>query len=179
MNETEVNNNAFNESDNDESSGHEPNLSNIERSIKENFPKIYKIIPDEDKNSFFGFIGNSSSISFTEQKLHSGPIPSPESLDKYNSIIPNGADRIMKMAENQSQHRMKIEEREINSQYRQNVLGQIFGFIISILGIVGGIISGIYGSPWVGGIIGGGTVVSLATVFVLGKKYQNNNNNNN
>ena len=34
-----------------------------------------------------------------QQKIHSGPLPAPEDIELYNKSIPNGADRIMKMAE--------------------------------------------------------------------------------
>ena len=30
---------------------------------------------------------------------HSGPLPSPETLRQYNDIVPDGAERIMAMAE--------------------------------------------------------------------------------
>lgn len=55
------------------------------------------------------------------QAAFSGPIPPPEMLAQYNAVLPNGADRIVKMAEDQSAHRRRVESR-----------GQIFGFALAL-----------------------------------------------
>ncbi len=38
-----------------------------------------------------------------------GPLPSPEVLIKYNDAVPNGAERLLTMAESQATHRQTIE----------------------------------------------------------------------
>lgn len=44
-----------------------------------------------------------------EMETHyEGPIPSPPTLAAFNEIIPNGADRIMRMAENDQAHKALI-----------------------------------------------------------------------
>ena len=45
----------------------------------------------------------SQSVSFQ------GPIPPPQLLEQYSKVIPNGAERIMAMAESQLQHRQSLE----------------------------------------------------------------------
>ncbi|TAL67802.1 MAG: DUF2335 domain-containing protein [Bacteroidetes bacterium] len=55
----------------------------------------------------------------------SGPLPPPEILKKYNETIPDGANRIMIMTENQ-----------IKYSYNQMKRGQVFAFIITILIII-------------------------------------------
>jgi uncharacterized membrane protein len=54
---------------------------------------------------------------------HSGYLPDPLSLSAYDELIPNGADRIMKMAEKQQEHRMKIESTAIGRQPFQRFMG--------------------------------------------------------
>ena len=39
-----------------------------------------------------------------------GPIPPPEIISGYEAIIPGAADRILAMAEKQSQHRQEMEK---------------------------------------------------------------------
>ncbi len=114
------------------------------------------------------------SISYTliQERSHSGPLPDAETLIQYNSVIPNGADRIMKMAEKQQDHRMSMESKVIESQNKQSGLGQLFGLIIGLVGIGCGTFLAYSGETTVGGIIAGGTVVSLVSVFVIGKKRQ-------
>ena len=36
--------------------------------------------------------------------VRTGPLPEASELVAYNQVIPNGADRIMKLAESQTQH---------------------------------------------------------------------------
>jgi uncharacterized membrane protein len=52
-------------------------------------------------------------------QAHAGPLPNPETLAQYNDIIPDGADRIMKMAEGQASHRQKLEEYVIKTNSRR------------------------------------------------------------
>lgn len=99
-------------------------------------------------------------------------MPDAESLIQYNSVIPDGADRIMKMAEKQQDHRISLETKLVGSQSFQSMLGQIFGLVIGIFGISCGTYLAMTGNTTVGGIIAGGTVISLVSVFVIGKTSQ-------
>jgi len=103
---------------------------------------------------------------------HSGPLPSPEQLEAYNNIVPNGADRIMQMAENQSKHRMELEKLVTSAQVIESKRGQIFALIISVISLGTSLILGLNGHDTVASVIGGTTIVSLATIFIYGKKSQ-------
>ena len=48
-------------------------------------------------------------------RAYSGPLPSPEALEKYNQVLPGAAERILAMAENQGKHRQDIERKVIES----------------------------------------------------------------
>jgi uncharacterized membrane protein len=50
-------------------------------------------------------------------------------LGQYNEAVPNGADRIVKLTENQAQHRQSLESR-----------AQVFTFILALIALVGGIV---------------------------------------
>lgn len=78
----------------------------------------------------------------------------------------------MKMAEKQQNHRMSLESSLVHSQSKQSILGQVFGLIIGLVGIGCGTFLAYSGETTVGGIIAGGTVISLVSVFVIGKKAQ-------
>jgi uncharacterized membrane protein len=56
------------------------------------------------------------------QSEFSGPLPPPGMLARYNDALPDGADRIVKMAEDQSSHRRRMESR-----------GQIFAFVLALV----------------------------------------------
>lgn len=133
-------------------------------------------VPDELK-SILGKLSQEDqrkvkSIIVSSYQSYSGPIPAPEALEKYNQIIPDGADRIMKMAENQSNHRIRIEETVIAGQVKQSSRGQIFGLIIAFLTLGAAVVLAMFGHEAVACVLGGSTVISLATVFVIGKREQ-------
>ena len=52
--------------------------------------------------------------SIEQVSMYQGPLPHFEDLDKYNEIIPNGADRIMTMAEKEREDRNILHNRELD-----------------------------------------------------------------
>lgn len=42
---------------------------------------------------------NQQQVIHQEQKVYSGPIPPPDTLNQYNEIVPGAAERILCMAE--------------------------------------------------------------------------------
>jgi len=101
-----------------------------------------------------------------------GPLPSPETLKAYNDAFPNGAERIFKMAEKQSDHRMNMENKVIPEEQRQSKHGQLFAFIIALvfLGVSAWLIY--TGHDVAGTVIGTTDLVALATVFIIGRSRQ-------
>jgi uncharacterized membrane protein len=104
------------------------------------------------------------------QASFQGPLPPPTTLEKYNDIIPNGAERIMKMAEDQSKHRQDIEKKAISSDITNSRLGLIFGLTIGLGGILSGTYCIINGYPKSGTVLFGSTIGSLVGTFVYGSK---------
>ena len=99
--------------------------------------------------------------------MRSGPLPEPGELDAYNRIIPDGADRILRMAEAQSAHRIEIEKVVITSQQRQSFCGQLFGLLMGLTGLSLATYAAVTGQPWFGATIGGATLVSLVSAFLF------------
>ena len=99
----------------------------------------------------------------------SGPLPHPEILQKYDEILPGAAERIIKMAEQQAEHRRSMEQQAIKSDIKNSGLGIWCGVIIGISGIIGGIMVAIFGKqPLFGGILSFATLASLVGVFIYG-----------
>ena len=112
------------------------------------------------------------SITTVSRRFHSGPLPSPEQLKDYDSIIPNGAERIMKMAEKQMEHRQELENRVIPGQIQQSGRGQWLGFSIGALTILCGTLCILFGHEFAGGFLGTAGLTGLVSVFVFGKNRQ-------
>lgn len=112
-----------------------------------------------------------------EHTTTSGPIPPPEVLERYDSIIPDGGSRIMAMAETQAAHRQQMEcqivaaqIRDAQDDRREKRRGQWCGLTIGLAGIIGSAYAIVNGHPIAGSVLGGATLVSLVTVFVAGRK---------
>lgn len=71
----------------------------------------------------------------TQQMQWSGPLPPPAALEKFNEIIPNGADRIVKMAEAEQAHRHTYEKDGLAASTAEASRGQFLGAFISCLAI--------------------------------------------
>lgn len=62
----------------------------------------------------------------------SGPIPPPEIFAGYDKALPNGADRVMKMAEREQEHRHKMEDTIVRKESFEKRAGLIFAFFLAI-----------------------------------------------
>ncbi|KAF2515080.1 DUF2335 domain-containing protein [Flavobacterium salilacus subsp. salilacus] len=154
-------------------------ISDIEQEITAVNPNLFQGINPKKKAEILQTINKAVSIT---AKHHSGPLPDSETMIEYNSVIPNGADRIMIMAEKQQDHRISMENKVVGHQLKESSRGQLFGFILSIISLLVSGILAYTGHETTGGIIGGATIISLAGIFVLGrfksdrkKKYKDTN----
>lgn len=113
--------------------------------------------------------GQRTTTTITQVVSFQGPIPSPELLREYNEIVPGGADRIMKMAEAQSTHRMDLEKTVIKGDDRRANWGLGTGFTIGIVILVFSFIAILYGHDAAGTVLGSVDLVALVSVFVYGR----------
>jgi uncharacterized membrane protein len=110
------------------------------------------------------------------QASFSGPLPPPEILEKYNAIEPGLADRIMRMAESQAQHRQHLERTVVESRARAEQRAQVLGTILAlVLGV--GAISLVHAGHSIEGVVAlVAEFGALAGVFVYGRKRQEKEN---
>lgn len=155
--------------------GNDNDLKRIEQQLVRANPNLFKGISDEKKAEILRIFSMSLSVEqIIERKItaYQGPLPPWEDLEKYGQIIPNGADRIMSMAEKQQDHRMALETNAISEQLTQSKRGQTFGLLIGLTAIIGGVVCIMFGHEWSGAFLGGGGLTGLVSVFVIGKKKQ-------
>lgn len=105
----------------------------------------------------------------TQAFAWTGPLPPPDILKEYDHLVPGAAERILTMAERQSEHRRSIEKVVINSGARNQNLGVVFGFIIALVVLVLAGYALYEGRSQTGTAIVVVTILSLAGVFVTGK----------
>lgn len=96
-----------------------------------------------------------------------GPIPPPQVLAGYEQVLPGAANRIITMAERQSDHRQDLERRVVSANIRHAEIGLWLGAAVAVIMVVAAVLVAIAGHPVVGGVIGAFDVVGIVTVFVL------------
>jgi len=148
-------------------SGNNDSSNSPESEIPEEIDEVIKNLPESEQKTITRYIEREISVS----RYH-GPIPPPEELEKFDRIVPGSASKIFDQFIKQSDHRMNLEKKVIESQSRQSERGQHYGFIITILFLVASFILGLKGYGVVASILGGSTVIALATLFITGKKKQ-------
>jgi uncharacterized membrane protein len=107
------------------------------------------------------------------------PLPPPDAFERYEEILPGSANRILEMAEKQHEHRISIERTIVFGNSRRAYLGLAAGFIISALGIGGGIYLIATGHDWAGLALAGVNLTGLVGVFVYGSKARRDERNRN
>lgn len=126
---------------------------------------ILDAIPDESKRK-----EAQEAIMLIRREAFIGPIPPPKVMAEYESLLPGSADRILKMAEKQQDHRMELEKQAISSELMQNKRGQIFGFIVFLFGLAAGIVFAFKGMVALATTFLTVTMVSIIALFVIGKR---------
>jgi uncharacterized membrane protein len=131
-------------------------------------PHIFDGLDDIKKGELLHTV---TQLTMRVERHHSGPLPSAETIIKYNSVIPNGADRIMAMAEKQQDHRMAMENKVITSQLSQSKKGQLIGALLCFLALAASVYLGMNDHETMGAIIGTTTIATVGGIFVLGKLF--------
>lgn len=116
---------------------------------------------------------NNHQVAVSQQ-TYSGPLPPPTAMAKYEEICPGSADRILKMAESQSDHRKQLECKVIEAQIRISNMGQIFALVIALGCLISAVICALHNQPWPASVLGGVTLVGSITAFIAGKKQKDN-----
>ena len=93
----------------------------------------------------------------------SGPLPPPKHFAAYDSVVPGAADRILKMAEEQADHRRHLENEVVMSELKLKRRGQVLAFVITMTALAGGI-----GAMMTGASLSGAAVCLLALASVVG-----------
>jgi uncharacterized membrane protein len=110
----------------------------------------------------------SNAVVLRQSQTFSGPLPPPEMLRKFDEVVPGAAERIIKMAEEQSAHRKDLEKKVIESDISRSKWWQVLGFVIAIVGLIASAYIAIYGNAIAGSVLGVGTLASLVGVFMYG-----------
>lgn len=132
----------------------------VKESCADKVQQVLEKMSPEDRNIIRG------AFVSMEQRTFRGPLPSPEDFNAYGNVVKDAPQRILKMAEEQSKHRMSMEKKLLNRSTAESVIGQIIGFLIAILFLGAALWLGINDHDVLAGTIVA-AISSLIIVFVL------------
>lgn len=108
-------------------------------------------------------------VGIAESHVFRGPLPAPEMFREYEKVLPGLSREIVDMAKDQQSHRMELEKKYVSSSILQSSRGQVMGFILGILCIIGAVVSAYIHESTLACILGGTTLLGVVVVFVLNR----------
>jgi uncharacterized membrane protein len=107
----------------------------------------------------------------TQEQFWQGPLPSPQTLESFRSVVPDAPERIIRQWELEADHRRAYEAMALEGTIRIDKAGQR-NAILFALGALGVVALALYlDHPWIAGILGTGTIGSVVGAFL----YQSRN----
>ena len=105
----------------------------------------------------------------------SSPVPPPFIMKEHAEVLPSAPERILAMAERQSAHRQKLEDRVTKGADVRAYIGQGCALLVAL-------IFGYWsydlirnGAEWPGALLGTVDLVGLVSVFLIGRREQKRN----
>ena len=98
----------------------------------------------------------------------SGPLPPPNILIGYNEAVPDGAERVIALAERQAAHRMALERAVVDADIKRSNRGLAAGLTVALAGLGASFLMVNSGHDTAGIVMGSLDLGSLVAVFVYG-----------
>lgn len=102
--------------------------------------------------------------------LYSGSFPPAKELEHYESVYPGFAEKLMERYVKQSEHRMSLENKAIDSGIKNSARGQVFAFILALVTILIGAFLIYLDKDALGIVAILSALASLVGVFIYGNK---------
>lgn len=106
----------------------------------------------------------AAAVHSLEVRGFAGPIPSPEAVAAYKRIDPSFPGRFLKMAEDQNQHRIKVENRDSWTEAVQRIGSFVMASLVTLAFVYLGVMLVLAGRD-VEGIV---ALIAAVTPIVIG-----------
>ena len=104
--------------------------------------------------------------TFVRHEAYQGPIPHPEHLAGYETVLVGSANRIIGMAEKEQIHRQGLESRVLKWSVFGEVFGQTSGVSVSFSLIAGAVYCAYVGATAVGVMLVGASATGFVSILV-------------
>jgi hypothetical protein len=106
-------------------------------------------------------------------EIYQGDLPHPDILKGYQELYPDAAKKIIENGITESQHRRAMEDKYLSGNITSHKLGQLFGFLIALVVIIGGIYLIATGKQIAGSVLTGTTALGLIGLFTGNNQNKN------
>ena len=106
-------------------------------------------------------------------EIYQGDLPHPDILKGYQDLDSDAAKKIIDNGIAESQHRREMEDKYVSGNIASHKLGQLFGFIIALVVIIGGIYLIATDKQIAGSILTGTTALGLIGLFTGNSQNKN------
>lgn len=132
-----------------------------------------EVLEPEDKSLLLQVENNPRVMHVFQRRFHAGPLPPPEDMAEYNHVIPNGADRIMAMAEKEQDGRLSQAAKSNDSYFRMKARGQWFSLGVVVMFTV--LAAYLFSKEQYGlGVsLLGANLVSIIAIFIADRYFHN------
>lgn len=126
-----------------------------------NLERMLELVPEDKREEFITIL--------TQEVRHSGPLPRPDDLARYEQILPGLAERIVRLPEREQEHRHRVVERAVERDYEIRRCGQRYALVGMAILIAFATLLAILGDSAWAARVAIGTVVATVGIFVTGK----------
>ena len=125
-----------------------------------------------------------ASVSSVQTHSFCGPLPQPTDFGAYEKTLPGASERILAMAERESEFRHESELRKLEITAKQAELatreielsrletkrGQLLSFLLTFLAFIAAVVCAWLKQPTVGCIIAGTTLIGVVSAIMKNNK---------
>ena len=112
---------------------------------------------------------NKEELMVQNQEVDTPLLP-VDNLERLHQFRPDIVDWVITQTEQEALTRRKRQTRIDCFVFIERLLGQIFGMLIGVSGIIGGAYVAIQGQAWTGGVIATAAIGTLAVAFIRQQK---------
>jgi uncharacterized membrane protein len=99
-----------------------------------------------------------------------GPLPPASELERLEKLAKGATNRLLAMAEKQQAHRHEWENRALDNHTSERKRTNLYAFTFSITALLCAFGLGYFGQPTPASVIGGGTIATVVTAFLVGNR---------
>jgi hypothetical protein len=111
---------------------------------------------------------NGGELTLSQHSTDSPILPTAQ-LERLHSFRPDKVDWVFDQTQQEAEHR-RTQDRRVNVFiFVERIVGQVFGLLVALAGLAAAAYMATHGAPTAGAVVGGTTLVSMVTAFIVGR----------